>query len=99
MSLLFNTLFYYPEEKESSEKDLGKLQNGLKPLDEQHWLEIYAALRPYLRPFGNSKDSRLHYYHRAFGKAVRTRSGLTLFSYLKYVYKSSCGAYVFVVIK
>jgi len=69
----------YLEETESSEKDLGKLQNGSKPLDEEQWSEIYSALRPYLRPFSNRKDGRLHFYHRAFGKAVRTRSGWTSF--------------------
>ncbi|KAI0212081.1 hypothetical protein LSAT2_003023 [Lamellibrachia satsuma] len=37
------------------------------------WAEVYTALRPFLRPFGESGEGRLDFYHRSLSKAVRKR--------------------------
>lgn len=56
-------------EKESSEK---KVDFSMK-LPAFRWAEVYRALRPFIRPFGNSGDGRLDFYHRSLSKAVRKR--------------------------
>lgn len=37
------------------------------------WAEVYRALRPFLRPFGESGEGRLDFYHRSLSKAVRRK--------------------------
>jgi nephrocystin-3 len=43
------------------------------PLPAFKWTDIYRALRPFLRPFGDSGEGRLDFYHRSLSKAVRKR--------------------------
>lgn len=59
---------------ESSEK---KQYKGIEVLPAYKWAAVYRSLRPFLRPFGDSGEGRLDFYHRALSKAVR----------LKYVYE------------
>ena len=35
------------------------------------WSKVYHALRTYLRPFGESGEGRLDFYHRSLSKTVR----------------------------
>ncbi len=35
------------------------------------WAEVYRALKPFLRPFGDSGEGRLDFYHRSLSKSVR----------------------------
>ncbi|XP_070562961.1 TPR repeat-containing protein DDB_G0287407-like isoform X2 [Ptychodera flava] len=35
------------------------------------WAAVYRALKPFLRPFGDSGEGRLDFYHRSLSKAVR----------------------------
>nr|XP_006811881.1 PREDICTED: nephrocystin-3-like [Saccoglossus kowalevskii] len=37
------------------------------------WAAVYRALRPFLRPFGDSGEGRLDFYHRSLSKAVRRK--------------------------
>ena len=37
------------------------------------WAEIYRGLRTFLRPFGDSGEGRLDFYHRSLSKAVRIK--------------------------
>ncbi|XP_025109541.1 telomerase protein component 1-like [Pomacea canaliculata] len=59
------------EEKETQEKEVKKKKHDL--LSEQKWQWIFTRLQPFLRPYGDSKDGRLDFYHRALSKAVRKR--------------------------
>lgn len=63
--------FLCPEEKETQEKEVKKKKHDL--LSEQKWQWIFTRLQPFLRPYGDSKDGRLDFYHRALSKAVRKR--------------------------
>ncbi|CAD5125807.1 DgyrCDS14011 [Dimorphilus gyrociliatus] len=56
-------------EKECSEKKV----NFSEKLPAYRWAEVYRALRPFIRPFGDSEDGRLDFYHRSLSKAVRKR--------------------------
>ncbi|XP_036368972.1 nephrocystin-3 [Octopus sinensis] len=56
------------EEKESSEKESTK---HCQSLPEEKWQEVYSTLKPFLRPYGDSKEGRIDFYHRAVSKAVR----------------------------
>ncbi|XP_064604560.1 TPR repeat-containing protein DDB_G0287407-like isoform X2 [Liolophura sinensis] len=58
------------EEKETSEKESVK-QSGL--LTECKWNRVFSTLKPFLRPFGESTEGRLDFYHRALSKAVRKK--------------------------
>ncbi|KAH9495183.1 hypothetical protein Btru_018582, partial [Bulinus truncatus] len=61
------------EEKEATEgreKDSCK-EKGI--LNEEKWQTIYHTLQPFLRPYGDSREGRLDFYHRALSKAVRKR--------------------------
>ena len=53
-------------QKEKPKKDVGDISA-------YKWAEIYRALRPFLRPFGNSGEGRLDFYHRSLSKAVRRK--------------------------
>ena len=37
------------------------------------WAEVYRGLRTFLRPFGDSGEGRLDFYHRSLSKAVRIK--------------------------
>ena len=37
------------------------------------WATVYRALRPFLRPFGDSGEGRLDFYHRMLSKVVRKK--------------------------
>ena len=63
-------IFMYVEEKESSEKESCK---NNQPLSDRKWKAVFHSLKPYLRPFGDSKEGRLDFYHRALSKAVHNR--------------------------
>ncbi|XP_070560674.1 TPR repeat-containing protein DDB_G0287407-like [Ptychodera flava] len=43
------------------------------PLCAAKWAAVYRALRPFLRPFGDSGEGRLDFYHRSLSKAVRRK--------------------------
>ena len=50
-----------------------KSQDDISPLPAYKWAEIYRALKPFLRPFGDSGEGRLDFYHRSLSKAVRRK--------------------------
>ncbi|XP_071495043.1 telomerase protein component 1-like [Diadema antillarum] len=66
-----------PAEKESdNSKDHGKKEKSSKdasPLPAAKWAVVYRALKPFIRPFGDSGEGRLDFYHRALSKAVRRK--------------------------
>ncbi|XP_022100079.1 telomerase protein component 1-like [Acanthaster planci] len=66
-----------PSEKDSEgEKDGGSREKKAKeigPLPADKWASVYRALKPFLRPFGDSREGRLDFYHRALSKAVRRK--------------------------
>ena len=37
------------------------------------WADVYRALKPFVRPFGESGEGRLDFYHRSLSKAVRKK--------------------------
>ncbi|XP_033636001.1 telomerase protein component 1-like isoform X1 [Asterias rubens] len=43
------------------------------PLPAIKWSMVYRALRPFLRPFGDSGEGRLDFYHRSLSKSVRQK--------------------------
>ena len=59
------------EEKEAQEKE--SKQKKREMLSERKWQWIFTRLQPYLRPYGESKEGRLDFHHRAVSKAVRKR--------------------------
>ncbi|KAI8786853.1 telomerase protein component 1 [Biomphalaria glabrata] len=62
--------FEEKEETEGREKDSNK-EKGM--LNEEKWKTVYQTLQPFLRPYGDSREGRLDFYHRALSKAVRKR--------------------------
>ncbi|ELT92606.1 hypothetical protein CAPTEDRAFT_221726 [Capitella teleta] len=60
------------EEKESLEKE-DSSEKSKKSLSSESWSMLYKGLQPFLRPYGNRKDGRLDFYHRALSKAVRRK--------------------------
>ena len=42
-------------------------------LSDEVWKAAYQILQPFLRPYGDSREGRLDFYHRALSKAVRKR--------------------------
>ncbi|KAK6179484.1 hypothetical protein SNE40_011834 [Patella caerulea] len=58
------------DEKECSEKEKAKV---IGPLPDKKWNFVFTTLRPFLRPYGDSKEGRLDFYHRALSKAVRKK--------------------------
>ncbi|XP_072023611.1 telomerase protein component 1-like [Amphiura filiformis] len=66
-----------PSDKDAdSDKDKGEREKKSKdigPLIPAKWAPVYRALRPFLRPFGDSGEGRLDFYHRALSKAVRKK--------------------------
>ena len=60
----------------SNYTDRGKSEKSEKDMDDlsaDKWSLVYRALRPFLRPFGDSREGRLDFYHRAVSKAVRKK--------------------------
>ncbi|XP_033737542.1 LOW QUALITY PROTEIN: nephrocystin-3-like [Pecten maximus] len=58
------------EEKESSEKESAK---SVGPLPDKKWTKVFSTLQPFLRPYGDNREGRLDFYHRALSKAVIKR--------------------------
>ena len=42
-------------------------------MNDEKWSLVFGHLQPYLRPYGDSSEGRLDFYHRALSKAVRQR--------------------------
>ena len=64
----------------SDDSSREKSRKNINSLPFYKWAEVYRALRLFLRPFGDSGEGRLDFYHRSLSKAVRIR----------YVCQSSC---------
>ena len=58
------------EEKGEKEK---KSKLFAEKLPAMKWAGVYRALRPFLRPFGDSGEGRLDFYHRTLSKVVRKK--------------------------
>ena len=58
-------------ETENSEKEVTFKKCGTLPA--YKWATVFRALRTFLRPFGNSGEGRLDFYHRSLSKAVRRK--------------------------
>ena len=58
------------EETEKAEKDMLRKKEHLS---DEAWKAAYEILQPFLRPYGDSREGRLDFYHRALSKAVRKR--------------------------
>ncbi|XP_074662841.1 TPR repeat-containing protein DDB_G0287407-like [Tubulanus polymorphus] len=61
--------------KEKGSKDSKRKEKQLykEQLSAFKWATVYRALRKFLRPFGNSGEGRLDFYHRSLSKAVRKK--------------------------
>ena len=59
-------LFHPGDEGGEKKQDMGRLPAA-------KWAVVYGRLRPFLRPFGESGEGRLDFYHRSLSKAVRMR--------------------------
>ncbi len=59
-------IFSDDSKKENSKKDAGFL-----PMFK--WSDVYRALKPFIRPFGDSGEGRLDFYHRSLSKAIRKK--------------------------
>ncbi|CAH1785089.1 unnamed protein product [Owenia fusiformis] len=60
-------------EAEKNDNQSEKCRSNLEPLPAYKWAEVYRSLRPFLRPFGDSGEGRLDFYHRSLSKAVRKK--------------------------
>ncbi|KAL4235832.1 hypothetical protein ACF0H5_004222 [Mactra antiquata] len=58
------------DEKETSEKETKK---HCGHLSDSKWSRIFHVLQPYLRPYSDSSQGRIDFYHRTLSKAVRHR--------------------------
>jgi nephrocystin-3 len=66
----------HPEDKDLLEKGAKDTKNEKtmgEPLPAAKWAVVYRALRPFLRPFGQSGEGRLDFYHRSLSKVVRKK--------------------------
>ena len=62
------------DEKECSEKECSEKEAKKKvALSEEKWRKVYRPLKPFLRPYGDSREGRIDFYHRALSKAVRRK--------------------------
>nr|XP_054764277.1 telomerase protein component 1-like isoform X2 [Lytechinus pictus] len=64
------------DKDEDNNKDRGEKEKANKdasPLPAAKWAVVYRALKPFIRPFGDSGEGRLDFYHRALSKAVRKK--------------------------
>ncbi|XP_071840216.1 TPR repeat-containing protein DDB_G0287407-like [Apostichopus japonicus] len=59
--------------KEKASKEQFEKEKVNQPLAAIKWAAIYRGLRPFLRPFGDSGEGRLDFYHRSLSKAVRRK--------------------------
>ena len=50
-----------------------KTKEDIGVLPAYKWAEVYRALKPFVRPFGESGEGRLDFYHRSLSKAVRKK--------------------------
>ena len=62
------------EDRGSEKATAGKSKS--RSLPAYKWTEVFRALRPFLRPFGDSGEGRLDFYHRSLSKTVRMRYAL-----------------------
>lgn len=60
-------------EKEKAAKEMSEKEKPSQPLPAVKWAAVYRGLRPFLRPFGDSGEGRLDFYHRSLSKAVRRK--------------------------
>ncbi|XP_071945133.1 TPR repeat-containing protein DDB_G0287407-like [Antedon mediterranea] len=58
-------------QKNKENQDVQPVHN--QPLSAAKWAAVYRALRTFLRPFGDSGEGRLDFYHRSVSKAVRRK--------------------------
>ncbi len=62
------------EKKEKGEgESREKKASDIGPLSAHKWARVFRALKPFLRPFGDSGEGRLDFYHRSLSKAVRAK--------------------------
>ncbi|XP_071785835.1 telomerase protein component 1-like [Asterias amurensis] len=59
--------------EKGQEENREKTSEDISPLSAHKWARIFRALKPFLRPFGDSGEGRLDFYHRALSKAVRAK--------------------------
>ena len=64
-------LYYFFIVLDDSAKEKGYKDTARLPA--YRWSEVYRALKPFLRPFGDSGEGRLDFYHRSLSKAVRKK--------------------------
>ncbi|XP_070560675.1 TPR repeat-containing protein DDB_G0287407-like [Ptychodera flava] len=66
---------YDAKNARNAEAWLHRDRNTQRPmsLSAAKWAAVYRALRPFLRPFGDSGEGRLDFYHRSLSKAVRRK--------------------------
>nr|XP_006815135.1 PREDICTED: telomerase protein component 1-like [Saccoglossus kowalevskii] len=60
-----------PSEEKGVSGDAKDKEEKTFPLAPFKWAAVYRALKPLLRPFGDSGEGRLDFYHRSLSKAVR----------------------------
>ena len=78
VALCGSGLTLFLDEKETSEKESCKYASYL---NNEKWSLVFGHLQPYLRPYGDSSEGRLDFYHRALSKAVRQRYCCIVFVY------------------
>jgi hypothetical protein len=59
------------KKQKQKQKEKEKEKNAKLPA--MKWAAVYRALRPFLRPFGDSGEGRLDFYHRTLSKVVRKK--------------------------
>ncbi|XP_013389256.2 uncharacterized protein LOC106157978 [Lingula anatina] len=57
-----------PEKRSAAQKGAARGQ-----LSYFKWASVYRVLRPFLRPYGQSGEGRLDFYHRTLSKAIRQK--------------------------
>ncbi|RDD44594.1 Telomerase protein component 1 [Trichoplax sp. H2] len=66
----------FSEKKNSSSdyvEESQSIPSKRQPLPAAKWAVVFRALKPFLRPCGDSGEGRLDFYHRAMSKAVRKK--------------------------
>ncbi|XP_071494027.1 telomerase protein component 1-like [Diadema antillarum] len=67
--LMPKKFFHGSEKKDKREKK----ESDIGPLSAHKWSRVFRGLKPFLRPFGESGEGRLDFYHRSLSKAVRRK--------------------------
>ncbi|XP_071785038.1 telomerase protein component 1-like isoform X1 [Asterias amurensis] len=79
LSILGDEDHLMPPNNSSEKKEKGEGESREKkfsdigPLSAHKWARVFRALKPFLRPFGDSGEGRLDFYHRSLSKAVRAK--------------------------